>query len=129
MNFDLPHSILSVSKDFHLRFYKFIGRNPFDLRIKPSIFSYPLSSSFSSFSNPFLAENSCVVGEDVVATLTDAATIARSNIAAPQIDIEDGDVRADFADDVVASINPPSTISFDCFGYLPQPELTSYTSE
>ena len=74
-------------------------------------------------------ENSCVAGEDVVATLTDAATIARSNIVTPQTDVEDGDVRADFADDVVASINPPSTTSSDCFDYLPQPELTCYTGE
>ena len=47
MTFDLLPSIPFVSKDSHLGFGKFIGRNLFDLRTKPSIFSSP-SSSFSS---------------------------------------------------------------------------------
>ena len=74
--FDPPHSIPYISKDFLLGFGKFIGRNLFDLRIKPSIFSYQPSSSFSSSSNPFLVESFCVVGEDATATRTDVATIA-----------------------------------------------------
>ena len=57
VTFDLPHSIPSASKDSPLGFEKFIGRNPFDLHTKPFIFSYPLSSSSSSSSNPFLAKN------------------------------------------------------------------------
>ena len=51
--FDLPPSSQPIpfsSKDSHLRFERFIGRNPFDLHTKPSIFSYflpffPLLSS------------------------------------------------------------------------------------
>ena len=68
--FDLPHSIPSASKDSPLRFGKFIGRNIFDLRTKPSVFSSPPSSSFSSSSNPFF-EHSCVVGEDTAAIRTE----------------------------------------------------------
>ena len=95
--FDFPPSIASASKDSPLGFGKFIGRNPFylcttkdsplgfgkfirrnpfDLCTKPSIFSSPPSSSFSSSSYPFFVENSCAVCEDVVATLTDVATVA-----------------------------------------------------
>ena len=81
--FDLPPSIPYVSKDSTLGFGKFIRRNPFDLCMKPSIFSYPPSSSFSSSSNPFLVENYCIVSEDAASTQTDAATIARSDIVAP----------------------------------------------
>ena len=74
--FDLPLLIPFVSKDSHLAFGKFIGRNPFDLRIKPSMLSSPPSSSFFSSSNLFLVENSYVVGEGAAATRTDAATIS-----------------------------------------------------
>ena len=87
--FDLFPSIPSISKDSHLGFGKFIGRNPFVLRTKPSILSSPPSSSLSYSSNPFLAKNSYAVDEDIVATRTDATTIARSDIVAPQTDGED----------------------------------------
>ena len=127
--FDLPPSIHVVSKDSPLGFGKFIERNPFNLRTKPSIFSFPPSSSFSSFSNPFLAENSCVVGEDTVVTRTDAITIARSDIATRQTDVEDNDVRANIVDDVVASIYPLFAIGSNFFGHLSQPELTSCIGE
>ena len=127
--FDLSLSIPYVSKDTTLGFVKFIGRKPFNLCTKPSIFSSPPSSSFSSSSNPFLAKNSCAVGEDVAGTRIDAATKARSDIANSQIDVEDDDVWADVADDVVASIDPPFVVSSDFFSHLPQPELTSCTSE
>ena len=123
--FDLPHSIPFASKDSHLGFGKFMGRNPFDLCIKPSIFSSLPSFPFFSSSNPFLVENSCTVGEDVVATRTDATIVARSHIVTPPIDVEDGDVRADIGNDVVASINPPFTTSSYFFSHLPQLELTS----
>ena len=113
MTFDLPPSIPYVSKDSPLGFGRFLGRNPFDLHTKPSIFSSPTSYSFSSSSNPFLVENSYAIGEDAATTRTDAATIARSDIVAPQTDVEDVDFRADVVDDVVASINPPSTASSD----------------
>ena len=126
--FDLPPSIPVVSKDSHLGFGKFIERNPFNLRAKPSIFSFP-PSFFSSSSNPFLAENSCVVGEDAAITRTDVITIARSNIATRQTDFEDSDVRANIVDDVVASIYPPFATSSNFFGHLPQPELTSCIGE
>ena len=55
-----PQSILSASKDSPLRFKRFIGRNPFNLRTDPSRFSsflISLSSPFSLISNSFLAEN------------------------------------------------------------------------
>ena len=57
--------------------------------------------------------------------MTDTIIVARSDIVAPQIDIEDDEVRADVADDVVTSIDPPSAVSSDFFNYLPQPEITS----
>ena len=121
--FDLPPSIHSISKDSPLGFDKFIGRNPFDLRSKPSIFSFLPSSSFSSSSNPFLVENSCAIGEDAAATQTDTTIIARSDIAAPQIDVKDDDVRADVTDDVVASINPPFVVSYDFSAIFHNPNL------
>ena len=125
--FNLPPSIPSASKDSSLGFSKFIERNQFDLRTKPFIFSSPLSSSFSSSSNPFLAENSYVVGEDVTTTQINAATVARSDIAAPQTKVKDGDVQANVVDDVMASINPSFAVSSYFFGHLPQPKLTSRT--
>ena len=84
---------------------------------------------FFSSSNPFLAENSCVVGEGVAATQTNVATIVRNDIATSQTDIEDDDVWVDITNDIVASIDPPSAISSDFFGHLPQPELTSCTGD
>ena len=111
----LSPSIPSASKDSPLGFGKFIGRKPFDLRTKPSIFSSPPSSSFSSSSNPFLAKNSYVVGEDVAATRTYDAIIAQSGIITPQTDVEDDDIWVDVIDDVVASIDPPSAASSDFF--------------
>ena len=57
--FDLLSSISSALKDSPLGFGKFIGRNPFYLRTKPSIFSSPSSSSFSSSSNLSLVKNPC----------------------------------------------------------------------
>ena len=107
----------------------FIERNPFYLRIKPSIFSSPPSSSFSSSSNSFLAENSYDVGEDTATTRTNAATIARTDIVVPQTNVEEGDFLTDVANNVVAFIDPPFIASFDFFGHFPQPELTSCTSE
>ena len=127
--FDLPPSIPSVSKDSSLGFGKFIGRNPFYLCIKPSIFSSSPFYSFSSSSNPFLVENSYAVGEDVVATRTDVATIAQSDIVIPQTNIKDDNVRTDVVDNVMASINPPSASSSGFFSHHPQPELTSCIGE
>ena len=128
MTFDLPPSIPSVSKYSTSGFHKFIGRNPFDLRTKPSIFSSP-PSSFSSSTNPFLAKNFCIVGEDAVATQTEATIVARSDIVVHQIDVKDDvvsadvadSIRFDVADNVVASIDPFSASSFDFFSHLPQP--------
>ena len=117
--FDLPPSIPFVSKDSSLGFGKFIGRNPFDLCTKPSIFSSLSSSSFSSSSNPFLDKNSYVVGQDSAVSRTDVAIVARRDIASPQIDVEDGDVQADITIDIVASIDPTSAASSDFFGHLP----------
>ena len=58
--FDLPLLIPSVTKDSPLGFDKFIGRNPFYLLTEPSIFSYPPSSSFSSF---FLSLADCSLSQ------------------------------------------------------------------
>ena len=110
-------------------FGKFIGINPFDLRTKPSIFYFSPSFSFSSSSNPFLAKNSYVVGEDATATRIDAAIVAQSDITAPQSDVEDDNVHSNVADNVVASIDPPYVVSSYFFGHLPQPKLTSCTGE
>ena len=57
--------------------------------------------------------------------MTDTVIVARSDIIAPQIDIEDGKVRTDVADDVVTFIDPSSAVSSDFYSHLPQPELTS----
>ena len=78
----------------------------------------------------FLTQNVfCATGEDASATRTEVATIVRSDIAAPQTNVKEGDVRADVTDDVMASINPPFVASSDFFGHLPEPKLTSCTGE
>ena len=72
---------------------------------------------------------------DVAATRIAATIVARSDITAPQTDVEDDDVRAevandvhadvaddvraDVAEDVVASIDPPFTAISNFFGHLP----------
>ena len=146
--FDLPSSTPSTSKDSPLGFGKFIGRNLFYLRTKPSIFS-----SSSSSSNPSLVENPCYGCCSLLSTPPELKPSRSSpvlSLAPPNMTLRplSGSLKSSPIVELIVTtltavndngtaqtvasvvpLQPDITTSFDFFGRLPQPELISCIGE